>query len=212
MNALILVDVQNDFLPGGSLAVPEGDLILPKIETLLKLPFDYVCASLDWHPRDHNSFASNHGREVGERVMVKGVEQILWPDHCIQNSHGAELVNALKETSFDEVTYKGTDPEIDSYSVFFDNGMLKSTGLEGKLREKGIKTLYFAGLATDYCVKYSALDAIELGFNAYVVVDACRGVNLSPHDVEEALAEMQEAGAILIRSDQVQIEPAVPSR
>lgn len=200
MKALIIVDLQNDFLPGGSLAVKSSDEVIPLVNHIIHYPFDIVVATKDWHPADHLSFADNHHKQVGDHVLVGGIDQILWPTHCMQGTKGAEFGAGWDITSIDKIIYKGTDSTIDSYSTFYDNGHLKTTGLENYLREKSVRDLYFAGLATDYCVKYSVLDALQLGFTPYVIIDACRGVNLQPNDSQEALQYMQKAGAILTSS------------
>lgn len=200
MKALLIVDIQNDFVPGGALAVPEGDQIIPRINLLMQLDFDLIVASKDWHPADHGSFAQTYDKKVGEHILLEGIDQILWPVHCVQNTHGADFVPSLDTECIDVTIYKGTDSKIDSYSVFFDNKHLKSTGLEQILREKKITTVYIAGLTTDYCVKFSALDAIQLGFETYVVQDVCRGINLMQQDTEEALEEIRLAGARIVES------------
>jgi nicotinamidase/pyrazinamidase len=200
MKALLLIDIQIDFLPGGALAVAEGDRIIPIVNELQKR-FELVVATQDWHPSNHGSFAVNHpGKKPGERIELNGLEQILWPAHCIQNSKGAELAPEVDQTRIQKVIQKGTDPKIDSYSGFYDNGHLKSTGLERYLTAKRVTDLYIAGLATDYCVKFTALDALPLNFKTYVVEDACRGVNLKEGDVSAALEEMQEAGVHIVQS------------
>ncbi len=199
MKALLIVDMQNDFVPGGSLPVVEGDRILPLIDEMVHYPFDLILATKDWHPSDHVSFASNHsGKKPGDEIAIGGLNQTLWPVHCEQGSWGAEFVSGWDTTCVDKVFYKGTNPFIDSYSAFFDNGHYQATGLEFYLRDKGVNTLFFAGLATDYCVKFSVLDALQLGFQSYVIVDACKGVNLQPNDSEQALEYMQKGGAILL--------------
>lgn len=198
MKALLIVDLQNDFLPGGALAVKSGDEIVPIVNQLVHYPFDLIVATKDWHPSNHGSFANNHNKKPGEHVKLAGIDQILWPAHCIQGTKGSEFAPGWDFTSVDKVFYKGTDAMIDSYSTFFDNGDLKSTGLENYLRSKRVNEVYVAGLATDYCVKYSVLDAIEQGFTPYVIIDACRGVNLKENDSKEALDLMQRAGAHLI--------------
>ncbi|MBN1901644.1 bifunctional nicotinamidase/pyrazinamidase [Candidatus Sumerlaeota bacterium] len=199
MKALILVDIQNDFLPGGALAVPEGDQIIPILNQLQK-KFDLVVATKDWHPTNHGSFASNHpGRKPGEVVDLNGLQQILWQDHCVQNTRGSEFAPSLDASKIARTFFKGTDPKIDSYSTFFDNAQRKSTGMENFLKGKGVKEVYIAGLATDYCVKYSALDAIRLGFDVTVIIDACRGVNLKPDDSDKALEEMKQAGVRIVK-------------
>ncbi len=203
MNALILVDIQNDFLPGGALAVPNGSQILPIVNALLACPFDSVAASKDWHPHDHGSFAASHGKAVGEQIMLRGLPQQLWPVHAVQGTFGAEFSDGLDIGKIHKTFYKGADQWIDSYSAFFDNGHNKSTGLAEYLRKQGVKDLYLVGLATDYCVKYSVLDALKLRFNTFVVVDACRGVDLQTGDSDSALVEIQSAGATLVTSEEV---------
>lgn len=203
MNALILVDIQHDFLPGGALAVKGGDEIIPLLNKLTQLPFDLIIASKDWHPIDHGSFAITHGKLPGEHCLLEGLDQILWPVHCVQGTFGSEFSQELKKDKIDQVFYKGTDRKIDSYSTFFDNGHRKSTGLGEFLKEKKIKNLYIAGLTTDYCVKYSVLDALKLGFSITVIVDACRGVNLTEGDEKKALDEMRRAGAKICTSQEV---------
>ena len=179
MKTLLLIDVQNDFMPGGALPVPSGNEILPVINALLP-KFDLVVATQDWHPTNHKSFASNHkGRKEFEAIDLNGVEQTLWPDHCIQNSSGAEFHPHLKDNPVEAIFRKGMDPEIDSYSGFFDNARKKSTGLAGYLREKGTTELFLCGLAADICVYYTLLDALEAGFSATLIEDASR-----PWDVE----------------------------
>ena len=203
MRCLLLVDLQNDFLPGGALPVPEGDAVIPVVNRL-QPHFDLVVATQDWHPPDHGSFAANHpGRKVGEVVDLDGLPQILWPVHCVQFTRGAEFVPGLDTGRIAHVVRKGTDPRIDSYSGFFDNGKRRSTGLADFLRQQGVRELYVAGLATDYCVKATALDAVQLGFPTWLIVDGCRGVNLQPGDVDRALDEMARAGVRLVRSDEV---------
>lgn len=172
MKALVIVDVQNDFLPGGSLAVPSGDKIIPVINELQK-NFDLVIATQDWHPEDHMSFASCHtGKKPFDSIILNGLEQTLWPDHCIRGSAGAEFPAQLNTGKIAAVFRKGMDPWTDSYSGFFDNGHRISTGLAGYLREKGIDDIYFCGLAADICVYYTLKDAVEEGFSATLIEDA----------------------------------------
>jgi len=198
--ALIMIDLQNDFCPGGSLAVPEGDQVIP-LANALQPQFDWVIATQDWHPKAHTSFASNHpGHKVGEVVMVEGLPQILWPNHCVQHTQGAEFHPQLDTHKITKIFQKGINKHIDSYSAFFDNAHQRSTGLNDFLREKGIEEVYMIGLATDYCVKYSVLDAVQLGFHVYVIEDACRGVELKSGDSMRAIEEMKIAGAKMIRS------------
>ena len=202
--ALILVDLQNDFVPGGALPVREGDIVIP-IANRVQQAFDLIVASRDWHPRDHGSFAANHpGRKVGDVIDLHGLPQILWPVHCVQNTPGADFVPGLDTSRIDRVFLKGTDKEIDSYSAFFDNGHRKSTGLGEYLREKGMHDVYVCGLATDYCVNFTALDARQLGFNVHLIEDASRGVNLKPDDSANALQEILRVGGHIIRSESLE--------
>jgi nicotinamidase/pyrazinamidase len=192
--ALILVDLQNDFLPGGALAVPEGDRVIPIANRLMD-DFEIIVATQDWHPANHGSFAVNHpGKEVFEVTELNGLPQVLWPVHCVQGTKGAEFAPGLEVGKITKVFRKGTDPAIDSYSGFYDNGHSKSTGLSEWLKEKGVKRVTVCGLATDYCVKFTALDAVAEGFEVKLDVAASRGVNLVPGDVERAVEEMREKG------------------
>ncbi len=203
MNALILVDIQNDFLPGGALAVPEGDKIIP-IVNQLQGKFELVVATQDWHPANHSSFAKNHPeKKPGELIELGGLTQMLWPAHCVQETPGADFAPALERSRWTQVFKKGMDPGVDSYSGFFDNGHRLATGLGDFLRERGVTDLYIVGLATDYCVRFTALDAVALGFRAHLVEDACRGVELLPGDVEKAVTEMREAGVQVTRSRKI---------
>ena len=200
MDALLVIDIQIDFCPGGALEVADGNKVIPVANRLMEL-FDLVVATQDWHPADHKSFAANHPwRHPGQVIDLNGLDQILWPIHCVQGSFGAEFAPGLHTDQFERVFTKGTDPEIDSYSGFFDNGHRKATGMGDYLKEKGVDTVYVVGLAADYCVKFTVLDALELGFKTYLVTDGTRGVNLEPDDTEKALKEMSEKGAILIDS------------
>lgn len=204
MRALLIVDVQNDFLPGGALAVSNGDAVVPVINDLMERNFDLIIASKDWHPAEHGSFASQHSKMVGEFTELGGLQQILWPDHCVQGTVGAELSSDLNQGSIHHITYKGKDPLVDSYSTFFDNAHRNKTDLHALLKKAGIRELYICGLATDYCVKFSALDALELGYQTYVISDACRGVNLHPNDSQKALEEVVSAGGAVITSATIQ--------
>ena len=200
MKALIIVDVQNDFVSGGALAVPEGGRVVPACNALAK-SFDLVVATQDWHPASHGSFAANHpGRKVGDVIDLNGLEQILWPPHCVQNTRGAQFVPGLETTRFARVFQKGTDPTIDSYSGFFDNGHRKATGLADYLKSQNVTDVYICGLATDYCVKFTALDAKSLGFNVNLIEDASRGVNLRPGEVAAAIEQMRNAGIRITNS------------
>lgn len=199
--ALILVDIQNDFIPGGALAVAEGDRIVP-IANRVQSAFDLVVATQDWHPANHGSFASQHpGRKPGDVIDLNGIAQVLWPDHCVQGSKGAEFHPRLDASRIARIFQKGVDPEIDSYSGFFDNGHRRGTGLAEYLRSKHVTDVYIAGLATDYCVKFTSLDARTLGLRTFVIEDACRGVNLAPGDSATALDQMRAAGVNVVTSD-----------
>ena len=203
MNALILVDLQNDFIPGGALAVPAGDLIVPVVN-LLQRCFEIVVATQDWHPANHGSFAANHpGRKPYDSIDLHGLHQKLWPVHCVEETAGARFAANLDQSRWDRVFVKGTDPTIDSYSGFFDNGHRRSTGLGDYLKAQRVTDVYVAGLATDYCVKFTALDAISLGFRTHLIEDACRGVNLQPGDVAKAVEEMKTAGIEIIGAGKI---------
>jgi nicotinamidase/pyrazinamidase len=200
MRALVLVDLQYDFMPGGALAVARGDEVVPVAQQLLPR-FDVVIATQDWHPRDHASFAVNHpGKQVGEMIELDGLPQVLWPAHCVQGSRGAELHESLDKKRITAVFRKGIDPSIDSYSGFFDNGHKKATGLGDWVRDRKIRKLFVMGLATDYCVKFTVLDARQLGFETVLIEDGCRGVNLQPGDDTRAVAEMRRAGATIVKA------------
>jgi len=203
MNALVLVDLQNDFCPGGALAVPHGDEVVAVANALLRSGrFARVVATQDWHPVDHGSFAANHpGRAPYELGELAGLPQVLWPAHCVQGTHGAAFRADLDTAGIDRVFPKGTDAAIDSYSGFFDNGKRKSTGLGEWLRAEGVRELTVLGLATDYCVKATALDARALGFDVTLVEEGCRGVGLGATDVADALAAMRAAGVRILSAD-----------
>jgi nicotinamidase/pyrazinamidase len=197
MNAIILVDLQNDFMPGGALPVPDGNAVIPLANKLMS-SFDLVVATQDWHPAQHGSFATNHpGKKPGDMIELNGLPQLLWPPHCIQNTSGAAFVKELDAGKITRVFQKGTDPGIDSYSGFFDNGHRKATGLGDYLKSKGVSAVSILGVATDYCVKFTALDAAQLGFKTTLLSAACRGVNVKPGDVERALAELHAAGVVV---------------
>jgi nicotinamidase/pyrazinamidase len=200
MDALIIVDLQNDFLPGGALPVPHGDEVIP-VANELQSRFDVVVATKDWHPPDHGSFAANHpGKKPGDRIILDGIEQILWPVHCVQNTHGAEFAPAFDTSRIADVFHKGIERNIDSYSTFFDNAHRRHTGLAHYLRKRLIKDIYLMGLALDYCVKYSALDARQLGLKTHVILDGCCGIDLEHGDIDRALDEMKRVGAVLLQS------------
>jgi len=203
MRTLILVDIQNDFLPGGALAVPRGNEVVP-VANRLQPGFKLVVATQDWHPAGHGSFASTHaGRKPGELAELAGLPQVLWPDHCVQGSAGAAFAPGLEMNRVETIFRKGTDPRIDSYSGFFDNGHRKSTGLGDYLKGRGATAVYVLGLATDYCVKFTALDARRLGFRTVLIEDGSRGVELQPGDVARAVEEMRAGGVEVLRSTEV---------
>lgn len=201
MKALIIVDVQNDFVPGGALAVAGGDQIVPVINELMDR-YDLVVATQDWHPEGHGSFAPAD-EDIGTVVNLQGLEQVLWPEHCVQGNPGAEFVTGLNTEKFTAVFQKGTDPGIDSYSGLFDNGKMKATGLDQYLRDKGVAEVHVVGLATDYCVKFTAFDLLEMGLDTVLVEDACRGVDLSPGDVDRAIQEMKASGIRVLNSTEL---------
>lgn len=195
-NALIVIDVQNDFCPGGALAVPEGDLIVSGINALMS-EFDAVILTQDWHPAGHSSFATSHpGKAPYDLVDMPYGPQVLWPDHCIQGQAGAAFQAELDTTRANLIIRKGYDPAIDSYSAFFENDHKTSTGLAGYLTTRGIRTLTLVGLATDFCVNYSAVDAAKLGFAVTVRQDLCRAIDLNG-SLSAALDGMAQAGVIL---------------
>jgi nicotinamidase/pyrazinamidase len=190
-------------MPGGALPVPDGGAVVAVANRLMP-HFDLVVASQDWHPPGHGSFASQHvGKKPGDVIELNGLQQILWPDHCVQHSEGARLHRDLHASAIGSVIQKGTDPGIDSYSTFFDNAHRKDTGLAAYLREKGAPELFLMGLATDYCVKFSALDARKLGFETRVIEDGCRGIDLTPGDIARAFDEMRNAGARVVKSSEL---------
>ena len=177
MKALIIVDVQNDFLPGGALAVAQGDEIIPLINKL-QSQYDIVVATQDWHPKDHKSFASQHtGNNAFEVIDLKGLEQTLWPDHCIQSSQGADFSSALDQHRIEAVFRKGMDRFIDSYSGFFDNGQRKNTGLDGYLKDRNVSEVHICGLAADFCVYFTAIDALSLGYKTAIISKATKAID-----------------------------------
>ncbi len=196
MKALIIVDVQVDFLPEGALAVPAGDTIIPVINALQK-DYDLVVATQDWHPADHGSFASQHpGAQVFDQIELHGHEQTLWPDHCVQSTAGAELAAALNTTNIEAIFRKGTDKQVDSYSGFFDNGKRKNTGLRGYLESREITEIHVCGLAADYCVYYTAMDSLEAGFKTAIISRATKPIDKTAFmDKKEIF--LQKGGRIL---------------
>lgn len=203
MDALILVDIQKDFLPGGSLEVKEGDRVIP-VANALQAYFELVVATQDYHPRDHGSFAANHEeKKPGDYIELNGLEQILWPVHCVQGTEGAEFADDLKMEKVQKVFKKGVDAGIDSYSGFYDNGHKRATGLAEYLREKKVDRVFIVGLAADVCVKFTAMDALNEGFKTVVVSDGTRAVNLQEDDYEKTLKELSEKGAEIRESREI---------
>jgi nicotinamidase/pyrazinamidase len=200
--ALLVIDVQNDFIPGGKLAVPEGEQIVPLINQLAG-QFKQVAIAQDWHPAGHASFASSHpGRKPYDVIQLPYGEQTLWPDHCVQATAGAEFHSGLNLPHAQLIIRKGCNPDIDSYSAFLEADRSTTTGLAGYLKERGIDTVYMVGLALDFCVMFSALDARSAGFNAFVVLDACRAIDLDG-SLAVAIERMQTAGVGLIQSTEL---------
>lgn len=198
MKTLVIIDVQNDFIPGGSLAVSGGHEIIPVLNKI-QVKFELIIATQDWHPAEHKSFAANHpGKNEFEIVHLQGVEQVLWPVHCVQDTEGAQFHQELETARIEARFRKGLNPEIDSYSGFYDNARLKSTGLAGYLREKGAEDLYFGGLAGDYCVYFSILDALDEGFRATLIEDATRFID--PTGLEKVKQTILDRGGNIIHS------------
>lgn len=198
MKALILVDVQNDFMPGGTLEIANGDSIVPIINQLLP-KFELVVATQDWHPADHASFACNHeGKNPFDIIDLFGMQQVLWPDHCVQGTKGAEFHPEMETLNIAAIFRKGMNPEIDSYSGFYDNGHRQSTGLAGYLNDKGADQLYFAGLAADICVYFTIKDALDEGFSAALIEDATCPLNAD--EFVKIKKELQEKGVEIIQS------------
>jgi nicotinamidase/pyrazinamidase len=202
MRALIIVDVQNEFCPGGALEVPRGDQVIPVINNLIER-FDNIVQTQDWHPRGHWSFASSYqGKEPFDTTTLEYGEQVLWPDHCVQGEKGSEFHPGLNTTPTQLVIRKGFRKSIDSYSAFYENDFKTKTGLTGYLRDRNIDTLYVTGLATDFCVKWSVLDGLKEGFQVNVVDDAIRGIDING-SVDQAVKEMKDAGATFVHSGEV---------
>jgi nicotinamidase/pyrazinamidase len=201
-SALIVIDVQNDFCPGGALAVPKGDEVVRPINRLIDA-FEHVVLTQDWHPQGHSSFATSHsGKAPFSNTAMPYGEQTLWPDHCVQGTPGAEFHRGLVWTKAELIIRKGFRSAIDSYSAFFENDRTTATGLGGYLRERGLTRLVMAGLATDFCVAYSALDAARLGFDVAVAMDACRAIDLAG-SLKAAEDQMRAAGVRLTESAQL---------
>ena len=203
-SALLVIDIQNDFCEGGALAVKDANSIIPVVNKLIdyfKNIDSFIIATKDWHPINHRSFAINSCKEIGEFGELEGLPQVFWPIHCVQDTFGSEFHSDL--LPIENIIYKGQDFLVDSYSGFFDNGKIHKTDLDKILKENEIKTLYVVGLATDYCVKYSVLDALTLGYNVFLIEDAIKGVNLSENDSQKAIDEMIAAGTKLTKSSDI---------
>ena len=201
MNALIIVDVQNDFLPGGALAVENGDSIIPVINNLQK-KFDIVVATQDWHPANHKSFASSHlGKKAFEQIDLNGMPQVLWPDHCVQETERAEFSTQLDTKIIEIIFRKGIDKNIDSYSGFFDNGKKKATGMGAYLKGRGVTSIYVCGLAADYCVYFTALDGLEMGFESTIISDAT--LPIDKENFKKVLEDFKSKGGQEIKSDAI---------
>lgn len=195
---LIVVDVQNDFCPGGALAVKEGDRIVPVINGIMDR-FQIIVATQDWHTTHHASFASAHpGKKPYEQIDLNGVRQTLWPDHCVAGTAGAAFHPSLRDDRFNLIVRKGNNPSVDSYSAFLENDKKIKTGLDGYLKAVGAARLFLCGLATDYCVFFSAMDAVDFGFTAFVILDACRGIDVPDNNIDRSIAEMKKKGIRII--------------
>jgi len=202
MKALLIVDVQNDFCPDGALEVPNGDKIIPAINRLSE-HFDVVIQTQDWHPEGHSSFASSHrDKKPFETIKMPYGKQVLWPDHCVQNSRGSDFHPDLETHRSQLIIRKGFRKEIDSYSAFYENDNSTTTGLSGYLKDRDIDTLYAVGLATDFCVKWSVIDGIKEGFNVFVVEDAVKGIDIEG-SVDQAWDEMLKKGAQKVSSTEL---------
>ncbi|MEO1022395.1 MAG: bifunctional nicotinamidase/pyrazinamidase [Bacteroidota bacterium] len=204
MQALLLIDIQNDFCPGGALPVAGAHDIIAPINALMH-GFDVIIATQDWHPHTHSSFASNHsGKQAYETVSMPYGSQTLWPDHCVQGSAGAGLHPFLNQYPIQSIIRKGFRPDIDSYSAFFENDRVTPTGLHGLLQTLGADQLFVCGLATDFCVKWSALDAIDLGYSVHLIHDACKGIDID-NSLQLAIREMEEAGVIFTSTSRIHL-------
>ncbi len=203
MKALIIVDIQNDFLAGGALAVNKGDEIIPIVNKLQKSGyFDIIIATQDWHPQNHGSFASNHpGKKLFEKISLSGLEQILWPDHCVHGTDGADFPKSLDIKNIETIFRKGMDKNIDSYSGFFDNGKQKDTGLAAYLKGRDIDEVFVTGLAGDFCVFYTSMDAIESGFKTILIEDATRSID--DNNFLNAVKKLKEKNVLIIKSKSI---------
>jgi nicotinamidase/pyrazinamidase len=205
IRALLRIDLQNDFMPGGALPVPEGDSVVPLVNQLSKLPiYGTIIDTQDWHPSGHCSFAVNHpGKEVFDEVKINGAKQVLWPVHCVQHTAGADFHPGLDRSRIAYTVRKGTEHSIDSYSGFYDNGHHRSTGLTAYLRNQGVTDVDVVGLALDYCVLHTALDAVYDGFNTCVIEDACRAITNQPESYQHTLNQLRSNGIQVLQSNQI---------
>lgn len=198
VKALLLIDLQNDFMPGGAIAVPDAFACIQAANFAQK-HFKVVIATKDWHPPNHLSFASRHeGGRPRDVIELFGMKQILWPDHCIQHTFGGALAKSLDQSQIQHVVTKGQDINLDSYSAFFDNAHRNATGLGHYLNQRSIDEIYLLGVALEYCIKYSAIDAINLGLKTNVIIDGCRGIDLHENDIALAKTEMLDHGVRLL--------------
>lgn len=213
MKVLLLVDLQNDFLTGGTVPVPQGEAIIP-IANQLEGCFKLVVATQDWHPSNHKSFAPNHpGKQPGDVVILKKRPQRLWPVHCVQNTRGSELASSLMLNRVNKIQRKGTDAEIDGGSAFFDEGQTHGTGLFEFLKDRKVQEVYVLGLGTAHCVKATVMDSISLGFKTFLIEDACRAFGFDPEESAKAVEEMRSVGATILRSPELlQIPSRAPAR
>ncbi len=205
-DAFIIVDVQNDFCPGGALEVPEGDEIVPVINRISSM-FSICAATQDWHPDNHISFASMHQSKIPfQTIELNGMDQILWPDHCVRGTQGAEFFPELDMIPVKTIFRKGMKREVDTYSGFRDNDKKTETGLRGYLQSLNVKRIFICGLATDVCVKATVLDGLEFEFDVFLILDACRGVNQPDGSVDAALKAMKSASAVILDSSDLQTQ------
>ncbi len=204
MDALIIIDVQNDFCTNGRLEVPDGEKVVPVINALSDR-FSLTVATQDWHPKGHISFASTHKMNPGETIKLSSNDQMLWPDHCVQGSEGANFHPNLNRQNVNMILRKGCSPHLDSYSAFKENDHRTTTGLTAYLRGMGVSRVYLCGLATDYCVYFSALDAVEAGFDTVVLIDAVRAVDIPTGNLDKALTDMRQKGIQLVQSEKIDV-------
>jgi len=203
VKALLVVDIQNDFCPGGALVVKDGDKIVPVVNKIMG-KFDIVVATQDWHPRIQVSFASNHkGKNAYDEISVNGIMQTLWPDHCVAGTYGADFHRGINTEEFNLILRKGTNPKIDSYSAFLENDKKTETGLHGYLKVLNVSEVYICGLATDYCVYYTAMDSVKYGFHTFVILDACKGIDIPEDSINKSINSMKDNGIIIKNSNEL---------